>query len=45
MTDAQWRLVEAAAAARETYASTFVREAAVNAARRELAEADDPRDR
>ena len=37
LTEAQWRLIEAAAAARETYPSTFLREAAVAAARRALA--------
>jgi uncharacterized protein (DUF1778 family) len=39
MTDAQWRLIEAAAAAAEMYPSTFLREAALREARRELARA------
>lgn len=38
MTDAQWRLIEAAAAEAETYPSSFVRMAAIAAARREVAQ-------
>ena len=38
MTDAEWRLIEAVAAAAEKHPSTWLREASVNAARREIAE-------
>ena len=36
MTDAEWSLIQAASAAAETYPSTWLREAAVRVARREL---------
>lgn len=36
MTEAQWRLIEAAAASAEMYPSSYLREAALREARREL---------
>lgn len=39
--DAEWAVIEAAAAAHETYPSTFVRQASLEAARRELANKPD----
>lgn len=37
MNDAEWRLVEAAAAQRENYPSSWLRDTAIREARRELA--------
>lgn len=37
VTDADWRLIEAAAAAADTYPSSYMREAALRQARRDLA--------
>jgi hypothetical protein len=44
MTDAQWAVIKAAAAAREVYPSTYLRTAALRQARAELAQSE-PRDR
>jgi uncharacterized protein (DUF1778 family) len=37
MTEAQWRLIQAAAAAAETHPSSYLRQVALEAARRDLA--------
>lgn len=39
LTDSEWRVISAAAAQAETYPSTYLREAALREARRELATA------